>query len=358
LDPTSFYPNNTLLYNVYSSYDSNALTIERSESSVYGWQISQTVWNEINYVINYPDGINNNLATSTTDVQNVIWQLLYPIGVGANPYFLSTSAAVNLYNEATGSAAQTFIPNSTQFVGVVVLPSTASPQASQPLIIQVPLFSCVIPKGVTCIPGSPVSWNKFSTQGSNNVIWVHAHLGTPTGIPTNTKTVVQFSYVTLVVNSKMYALPSGVLVFDPSAPATPTTTFNTISNQWTTTFNPNHLSDEMFFDGAAIPVDSNLSGGGQATLSFVTSTNDNSLAFSWQWSAAVFKYWPSYSPTSAGYNAAQILPYHASDHAGTPENKTIQQSLIQGPRGGGGSNYTGSWSGTGNGKCPTHLTCR
>ena len=58
-----------------------------------------------------------------------------------------------------------------------------------------------------------------------------------------------------------------------------------------------------------------------------------------------YTFWP-------GNNQAEILPYHQSLHAGTPLNPAVQQSLIQGPRGGGGSNYTGSWSGTGNGACP------
>jgi len=36
--------------------------------------------------------------------------------------------------------------------------------------------------------------------------------------------------------------------------------------------------------------------------------------------------------------------YNDSEHAGTPENK--KQFVTGGARGGGGSNFTGSWSGT------------
>jgi hypothetical protein len=113
--------------------------------------------------------------------------------------------------------------------------------------------------------------------------------------------------------------------------------------------NPNHLSDEIFFDGSAVPIDSNITGGGKSTFNFTTLSSDNNLAFSWQWSAAVFTYWPG---GNACDNQAMILPFHNSEHAGTPQNTTVQKSLIQGPRGGGGSNFTGSWSGTGQGKCP------
>ena len=207
---------------------------------------------------------------------------------------------------------------------------------------------CTIPPSGTAIGGSPVSWNKFNTVGSTDVAWIHAHIGTPKGVSATTTTTVQFTGVTFVLNGQTYQLPDGFLIFNPSALATPTTTFDSTfapNGRWVTTLNPNALCDEIFFDGNAIPVDSNISGGGKATFNYTTLSSDNNLAFSWQWSAAVFTYWP-------GNNQAQILPCHQSDHAGTPENRQVQQSLIQGPRGGGGSNYTGSWSGTGNGACP------
>jgi hypothetical protein len=184
--------------------------------------------------------------------------------------------------------------------------------------------------------------------GSTDVVWINAHIGTPSGIPTNTVTTVQFTGVTFVLNGVTYGLPDGILSFNPSASATPATMFdstNVPNGTWTTTLNPSDLSDEIFFDGQAVPVDSNISGGGSATFNFTTLTNDTSLNFNWQWSAAVYTTWP-------GNNLAGILPYHNSLDAGTPQNTAVQKSLIQGPRGGGGSNFTGSWSGTGTGVCP------
>lgn len=157
-----------------------------------------------------------------------------------------------------------------------------------------------------------------------------------------------FNGVTFVLNGTTYALPDGFLIFDPSAPATPTTSFKASAGPhgtWITTLNPSHLSDEIFFDGNAIPVDPNISGGGQGTFSYTTNSSDYNLKFSWQWSAAAYTSWPD-------NNQAQILPYHQGDHAGTPENTQVRQSLIAGPRGGAGSNYTGGWSGTGKGTCP------
>jgi hypothetical protein len=270
------------------------------------------------------------LAYTPAQLSTVAGQFLVPEegSLGGGPGKISAFSA----------ASGTFSPFSTtayQLEGSTILQCPAGPV-------------CVIPPSGTAIGGSPVSWNKFNTQGPNNVVWIDAHIGTPSGVSTTTVTTVNFTGVTFVLNGTTYPLPDGLLVFNPSAPATPSTTFDAtfgLHGRWVTTVNPNDLSDEIFFDGNALPVDSNISGGGQATLSYTTTSTDNNLKFAWQWSAAIYTFWP-------GNNQAQILAYHHSDHAGTPENRQVQQSLIQGPRGGGGSNFTGSWSGTGHGACP------
>jgi hypothetical protein len=211
----------------------------------------------------------------------------------------------------------------------------------------VPL-ACTIPAASEVI--SPTSWNKFNVPfGTAPFAWVHAQFK-PTGVPTTTSSTVQFTGVSFVLNGISYPMPNGVVNFDPNAPSTSTTTFSgtpgTSSALWTTTINPNFISDENFFAGAAIQVDPAIAGGGKATIRFTTQTDDSDLSFSWQWSAAVYTSWPS------DWNQAMIQPYHGNGlHADTPKNTQVQKSLIQGPRGGGGSNFTGSWSATGHGAC-------
>ena len=211
--------------------------------------------------------------------------------------------------------------------------------------VNCPSFVCTIPPSGTAISGSPVSWNGF-TAPPGSVAWINAHFD-PKNVPANTITTVSFTGVTLVVNSTTYALPNGTVVFDPAATA-PMTVVNA-DGSWTTTVNPS-TSGDIFFDGQAIPVDANMQNGGHgntgSTFSFSTSSTDNSLDFSWQWSAAVYTSWP-------GNAAANIEPVAANGlHPGAPQNTAVQKTLIQGPRGGGGSNFTGSWSGTGTGVCP------
>ena len=72
------------------------------------------------------------------------------------------------------------------------------------------------------------------------------------------------------------------------------------------------------------------------------------LKIQWQWAAAVYRI----AMFGADYNALGVKPvddnkasvYQNSDHAGTPEN--FRRDVIGGARGGGGSNFTGSYSGT------------
>jgi SdrD B-like domain len=211
----------------------------------------------------------------------------------------------------------------------------------------VPL-ACTIPAASEII--SPTSWNKFNVPaGPPPTAWVHAQFK-PTGVPTTASSTVQFTGVSFVLNGISYPMPDGVVNFDPNAPFTSTTIFTgtpgTPSARWTTTINPNFISDENFFVGAAIPVDPAIAGGGKATIRFTTQTDDTGLSFSWQWSAAVYTFWPS------NWNQAMIQAYHGNGlHADTPTSTQVQKSLIQGPRGGGGSNFTGSWSATGHGAC-------
>ena len=229
-----------------------------------------------------------------------------------------------------------------------VLVTFAGTEADFGFVPQTTPPACTIPAANEVI--SSTSWNKFSIPfGKAPVVWVNAQFK-PAGVPTATNSSIRFTGVSFVLNGVPYPMPDGVVNFDINAPAASSTAFSgtpgTSSALWTTTINPNFISDENFFIGAAIPVDAAIAGGGQATMQFTTQTDDTGLSFSWQWSAAVYTYWPS------DWNQALIQAYHGNgEHADTPNNTQVQKSLIQGPRGGGGSNFTGSWSATGHGTC-------
>lgn len=155
------------------------------------------------------------------------------------------------------------------------------------------------------------------------------------------------------MNSVSYDLPvaNAKVVVDPNA-TTATTTFNTGTSTWETTVPPS-LSGNVFLSGLPFQLPAGFPGGiNPVTWSGQFSANDSAATLQWQWAAAV------YTSFSSNNNALGVKPvddnsasiYHNSDHAGTPES--FKSSVTGGARGGGGSNYTGSYSGTASATCP------
>jgi hypothetical protein len=135
-----------------------------------------------------------------------------------------------------------------------------------------------------------------------------------------------------------------------------TTSFS--NGMWITRVPLNGLSGNVFLSGLAYQLPANLSGGlKNVTWSGVIIPDTAGVSVQWQWAAAV------YTRFSSDNNAIGVKPvddgklsqYNNSDHAGTPEN--FKSNVIGGARGGGGSNYTGSYSGTASvGPCSTSGT--
>jgi hypothetical protein len=154
--------------------------------------------------------------------------------------------------------------------------------------------------------------------------------------------------VTFTANGTLYtlAVPNADLTFSPTA-TTATTAFDTATNTWETTVPTNPGGGNVFLSGVALPAPSGLPRGiNPVSWTATFQTNTAGVTLNWQWGAAV------YTSFSSDYNALNVKPvdddhisvYHNSDHAGTPE--AFRSFVIGGARGGGGSNWTGSYSGT------------
>ncbi len=139
------------------------------------------------------------------------------------------------------------------------------------------------------------------------------------------------------------SVPDANITFDPTGTSA-TTTFDGLA--WNTTV-PSNSGGNVFLAGAGLRLPSLLPGGTNPvtwTANFQTDTVGVSV--NWQWAAAV------YTTFSTDYSALNVKPvdnnplsaYKNSDHAGTPE--AFKSYVIGGARGGGGSNWTGSYSGT------------
>lgn len=207
----------------------------------------------------------------------------------------------------------------------------------------------------------PTSTNVSNFNGtpiqSGSFIWFNANF-TAKGIPSTGATInFTASQVSFTADQAyMLNVPNAQITFDPNAVCA-STSFDTLSNTWITTV-PLAGSDEIFLTGAAFPVPAgfaSVNGKIQGPVSWQGSfsSNTSGITVDWKWGAAVYQVF------SPNYNVLGIKPTHTnaclylnSDHAGTPEGvdansgQPFKAFVTGGARGGGGSNWTGSWSGT------------
>ena len=174
--------------------------------------------------------------------------------------------------------------------------------------------------------------------------------------------VIQFwnQDITLSNHGKDYTipLPASQVTFDSSAPSQGSAQFYPLGNKpggvpgiyWYITVPP--TSKNVFIGGDMIrlgtwkfPTSNGLPGGSNPVtwnIGEIASgdIHDNASSFSaqWKWGAAVYRN----PPLNSSY--INVLATDNSLHAGTPLN--IKNYVVGGARGGGGSNFTGSYSGT------------
>jgi hypothetical protein len=207
--------------------------------------------------------------------------------------------------------------------------------------------SCSQSINISNFNGTPIQPGSF--------VWFNANFSA-SGVP-STGASIYFSSSTITFTDSIgqpYTLnvPNGRVVFDPTVQFA-ITTFDS-SKGWTTTV-PLAGSDEIFFSGVVFQIPATFSGlvHGPVTWQGSFAADNSGITVDWKWGAAV------YSIFSMDYNALGVKPthklalnYNNSDHAGTPEGLDpssgvpFKAFVEGGARGGGGSNWTGSWSGT------------
>jgi hypothetical protein len=186
---------------------------------------------------------------------------------------------------------------------------------------------------------------------AGNFIWFNANF-TANGVPTN-GAMVTFTGSTININGK--PVPNAKITFSPNVTCL-STTYDSATNTFVTTA-PTKGSDEIFLTALSFPVPAGFGTvSGNVTWNGTFGTNTPGVTGNWKWGAAVYT-----SPCfTTDYNALAPLAAHGNacvgnsggDHAGTPEGTSsatgqpFKACVIGGARGGGGSNWTGSWSGT------------
>jgi hypothetical protein len=148
--------------------------------------------------------------------------------------------------------------------------------------------------------------------------------------------------------SLMIPVPAASITFVPNL-ALATTDF--VAGAWSTNVPSSGLAGKVFLDAVALLVPAGGLPGGikDVTWSGMFFSCTPGLTIQWQWAASVYA---NAGFLAGGYEGLGVKPvddnqassYKNSDHAGTPEN--FRSFVIGGARGGGGSNFTGSYSGT------------
>jgi hypothetical protein len=241
----------------------------------------------------------------------------------------------------------------------------SSPCGSEPLTVT----------SGACSVGTTIASNfNGGTIVSGNYIWFNAHISLASPTPSNGLTI-RFTGqdITFTANHVSYdlAVPDGEIVFSSSVTSA-STTF-TASGTWVTTV-PVTQTGNIFISALMFVPATTLPGGiNPVTWSGTfSSSSSQPLNLQWQWGAAVYTQpsgQPSFTgiPTSdvAAYNSLNVkpvdngpfttplfpTPHTNGDHAGAPQNPAWKGAVTGGARGGGGSNWTGSWSATGQAKC-------
>jgi hypothetical protein len=226
------------------------------------------------------------------------------------------------------------------------------------LIPALALLGSYAPAQTNC-PASSINSSNFNGTSlqPGAFIWFNANF-TANGIPSAGATISFTSSTVTFTSDQTYtvSVPNAKIAFNPSAVCA-STSFDTQSNTWITTV-PLAGNDEIFLTGVAFPVPVGFANGngkvkGPVTWQGSFSADTPGISVAWKWGAAV------YNVFSLDYNVLGIKPTHTqtclysnSDHAGTPEGidsnsgQPFKAFVTGGARGGGGSNWTGSWSGT------------
>ncbi len=184
--------------------------------------------------------------------------------------------------------------------------------------------------------GTPIAGGDF--------VWFNS-VAKVSGLDTNPVTISFLSQLT--IDGQVYAVPPASVMFSPNV-AVAATDFD--FGQWRTDVPWPGLSGNVFLTGVLVQAPPSGFPGGIKNIrwegAFYSQTPD--LTVQWKWAAAVYRL-----PNSNwDYDALGVKPvddnhasvYLNSDHAGTPEN--LRSYVRGGARGGGGSNFTGSYSGT------------
>ena len=238
--------------------------------------------------------------------------------------------------------APTGTPTPTPTVTPTATPTPTPTPTATPTPTPTPAPGCQLStSSVSNFNGTPIK--------AGNYIWFNSVLK-PSGLGSKP---VTFRFVQQMISSASFTtpVPDAIVTFDPAATSA-TTSFT--GGTWMTRLPASGLAGNTFLSGVSYRCPANIPGGlKNITWSGMIISDTPGASLQWQWAAAVYS---AFGSDNGGLGVKPVddnkaSQYKNSDHAGTPEN--FKSNVVGGATGGGGSNYTGGYSGTVSvGPCP------
>ncbi len=204
----------------------------------------------------------------------------------------------------------------------------------------------------------PCNFNGTPIPGGD-YIWFNCNVSAQGLCPTQSTTICctgQSISFTCGNQSYNVPVPDCTLTFSPNC-STATTSFNSGSGSWNSNDPVSGLAGNEFLCGVPFKVPTGGLSGGIQNVKWTGNFGQNgSCTVNWQWGAAAYSNFSS-DCTTLGIKPCddnKASQYKNSDHCGTPE--CYSQNVCGGATGGGGSNCTGSYSGTCT-VCPPCMAC-
>jgi hypothetical protein len=282
-------------------------------------------------------------------------------GGAGGPYtFAASGLPAGLILSSTGTLSGTPIASGT-FPYTVTITDRAGNTGT--LICSITTTSSLPPCGVNL---GPLSYN-VSENGSNvanEIVWFNSHLVKLGGTIPNSDFTVYVQNGRITFGTSTFSVPNAMITFTASASCA-STSFDTVSNTWITTIPLSAAStaDEIFAAGLAYQLPPNFAQNiNNVSWSATIYSTAPGIQVSWQYGISNWltqkngTSFPVLADGTPDYNGMMINPahnaplcnpnYNSGDHAGAPEFTGRGAVLTGGGSGGGGSNWTGSWSST------------
>ena len=196
----------------------------------------------------------------------------------------------------------------------------------------------------SCSASTSISSNfNGNSIAGGDYVWFVSVMDLKSPVPDSGLTI-NFTGQTIMSSDFSLNVPNSRITFSWSA-SSASTFFDASTNTWITTV-PAGFGNDVFLSGLAYLVPPGGLPGGINPVTW-TGTLSGSSAFTvqWKWGAAVYTQFSDYDSIGVKpVHSTSLDSYPNGDMAGTPENEKAY--VIGGARGGGGSNWTGSWSST------------